>query len=85
MFSLLVLVSRTPSENSTEGREYMLMIFYLVTGGENISSVALEGMLVTHPAILEAAVVAVSDSHWGERPKAYITVKNGQDLTEAKV
>ncbi len=34
-------------------------------------------MLVEHPAILEAGVVAVPDSHWGERPKAYITVKEG--------
>lgn len=33
-------------------------------------------MLVTHPDILEAACVAVADSHWGERPKAFITVKS---------
>lgn len=46
-------------------------------GGENISSVALESMLVEHPDVLEAGVVAVPDSHWGERPKAYITVKDG--------
>lgn len=44
-------------------------------GGENISSVALESMLVEHPDVLEAGVVAVPDSHWGERPKAYLTVK----------
>ena len=49
-------------------------------GGENISSVALESMLVTHPDILEAAVVAVSDSRWGERPKAYITVRSGKSI-----
>lgn len=47
------------------------------TGGENISSVALESMLVEHPDVLEAGVVAVPDSHWGERPKAYLTVKDG--------
>ena len=51
-------------------------------GGENISSVALESMLVEHPAILEAGVVAVPDSHWGERPKAYVTVKGGVQQTE---
>jgi acyl-coenzyme A synthetase/AMP-(fatty) acid ligase len=34
-------------------------------------------MLATHPDILEVGVVAVSDSHWGERPKAFITVKEG--------
>jgi acyl-coenzyme A synthetase/AMP-(fatty) acid ligase len=32
-------------------------------------------MLVMHPDILEAGVVAVPDSHWGERPKAFVTVK----------
>ncbi|KAL2271848.1 hypothetical protein VTJ83DRAFT_1219 [Remersonia thermophila] len=49
----------------------------IISGGENISSVALESMLVEHPDILEAGVVAVPDSHWGERPKAYVTVKQG--------
>ncbi|KAK2013258.1 AMP-binding enzyme [Colletotrichum eremochloae] len=52
----------------------------IISGGENISSVALEGMLVQHPDLLEAAVIAVPDSHWGERPKAYVTVKEGKDL-----
>ncbi|KKZ61781.1 hypothetical protein EMCG_00508 [[Emmonsia] crescens] len=52
----------------------------IISGGENISSVALESMLVTHPDILEAGVVAVPDSHWGERPKAFITVQNGKQL-----
>ncbi|KAK4691519.1 hypothetical protein P7C71_g5500, partial [Lecanoromycetidae sp. Uapishka_2] len=52
----------------------------MTVGGENISSVALESMLATHPDILEAAVVAVADSHWGERPKAFITVQTGKDL-----
>jgi acyl-coenzyme A synthetase/AMP-(fatty) acid ligase len=35
-------------------------------------------MLATHPAILEVGVVAVPDSHWGERPKAFVTVKEGE-------
>ena len=52
----------------------------MCTGGENISSVALESMLVENPDILEAGVVAVADSHWGERPKAFITVKNGKQV-----
>lgn len=50
-------------------------------GGENISSVALESMLVQHPDILEAGVVAVADSHWGERPKAFVTVKEGKNIS----
>ena len=37
-------------------------------------------MLATHPDILEAAVVAVADSHWGERPKAFVTVQAGKIL-----
>ncbi|MCJ1421137.1 hypothetical protein MMC32_007499 [Xylographa parallela] len=52
----------------------------IISGGENISSVALESMLATHPDILEAAVVAIADSHWGERPKAFITVQSGKEL-----
>jgi acyl-CoA synthetase (AMP-forming)/AMP-acid ligase II len=54
-------------------------------GGENISSVALESMLATHPDILEAGVVSVPDSHWGERPKAFVTVKEGKSLEGADV
>lgn len=42
-------------------------------------------MLVTHPDILEAACVAVADSHWGERPKAFITVKQGKQITGEKI
>ncbi|OAA55584.1 AMP-binding domain protein [Niveomyces insectorum RCEF 264] len=49
----------------------------IISGGENISSVALESVLVDHPAVLEAAVVAVPDSHWGERPKAFLTLQPG--------
>ncbi|KAI0883549.1 acetyl-CoA synthetase-like protein [Annulohypoxylon maeteangense] len=52
----------------------------IISGGENISSVALESLLVQHPDVLEAGVVAVPDSHWGERPKAYLTVKEGKTL-----
>lgn len=36
-------------------------------------------MLVTHPDILEAGVAAVADSHWGERPKAFVTLKPGEN------
>jgi len=57
----------------------------IISGGENISSIALESVLVTHSDILEAGIVAVKDSHWGERPKAFITVKEGKELTGEKV
>ncbi|KAF2757874.1 acetyl-CoA synthetase-like protein [Pseudovirgaria hyperparasitica] len=57
----------------------------IISGGENISSVALEAMLATHPDILEAGVVAVKDERWGERPKAFVTVKNQAATTGADV
>ncbi len=40
-------------------------------------------MLVTHPDILEAGVVAIKDEQWGERPKAFVTVQPGKQLTGA--
>ena len=55
----------------------------IISGGENISSVALESMLVQHPDVLEAGVVAIPDKQWDEVPKAYITVKEGKKLTGA--
>ena len=45
-------------------------------GGENISSVALEAMLSTHPSVLEVGVCAITDEKWGECPKAFVTVKD---------
>jgi acyl-CoA synthetase (AMP-forming)/AMP-acid ligase II len=52
-----------------------------ISGGENISSVALESMIITHPDILEAAIVAIKDEKWGERPKAYVTIREGKNLS----
>lgn len=56
-----------------------------MSGGENISSLALESIIVTHPQIFEIGVVAVSDEQWGERPKAFITIKPGSNLTSEEV
>ena len=55
----------------------------IISGGENISSVEVEKVLCDHPAVLEAAVVGVSDPKWGEVPLAYITLRDGLD-TSAK-
>ncbi|EGX96830.1 AMP-binding domain protein [Cordyceps militaris CM01] len=55
----------------------------IISGGENISSVALESMLVQHPDVLECGVVAVPSEQWGEVPKAYVTVKEGKALQGA--
>ena len=41
----------------------------IISGGENISTIEVEQALVRHPDVLEAAVVAIPDEKWGERPK----------------
>jgi fatty-acyl-CoA synthase len=51
------------------------------SGGEWISSVALENALMAHPAVLEASVVGVPDERWGERPLATVVVREGQTVT----
>jgi fatty-acyl-CoA synthase len=50
----------------------------VISGGENISSVEVEHVLVSHPAVLEAAVVASPDERWGEVPVAFVTLRSGQ-------
>jgi acyl-CoA synthetase (AMP-forming)/AMP-acid ligase II len=49
----------------------------IISGGENISSVEVEGVLYQHPAVLEAAVVAASDPVWGEVPRACVVLRPG--------
>ncbi|MFP3978102.1 AMP-binding protein [Marinobacter sp. KMM 10035] len=58
----------------------------IISGGENISTLEVESTLYDHPAVLEAAVVAAPDNHWGEIPCAFITLKSGNDhLTAADI
>jgi fatty-acyl-CoA synthase len=57
----------------------------IISGGENISTIEVEGFLYKHPAVLEAAVVARPDDHWGETPCAFVTLKNGQSATEDEI
>lgn len=59
----------------------------VISGGENISTVEVEGVLYRHPAVLEAAVVAMPHAKWGETPCAFVTLKDGaqasaQEITE---
>jgi fatty-acyl-CoA synthase len=58
----------------------------IISGGENIASVEVEKVLAAHPEVLEAAVVAVPDERWGERPVAFVTTAGGavteRELTE---
>lgn len=49
----------------------------IISGGENISTVEVETVLFSHPAVLEAAVVARPDDHWGQTPCAFVKLKEG--------
>jgi fatty-acyl-CoA synthase len=57
----------------------------IISGGENISSIEVEQTICAHPAVLECAVVAVPHDHWGERPKAIVTLKQGATATETDI
>ncbi|MGP1395621.1 MAG: acyl-CoA synthetase [Inquilinaceae bacterium] len=53
----------------------------IISGGENISTIEVEGVLFRHPAVLEAAVVARPDETWGESPCAFVSLRPGQSAT----
>ena len=57
----------------------------IISGGENISSIEVEQVVAQHPAVMEVAVSALPDEYWGERPKAYVTLKQGQETTEEEI
>jgi fatty-acyl-CoA synthase len=57
----------------------------IISGGENISTIEVEQALVRHPDVLEAAVIAVPDEKWGERPKAFVTLREGSTLSEEEL
>jgi fatty-acyl-CoA synthase len=57
----------------------------IISGGENISTIEVEGMLYRHPAVLEAAVVARPDATWGETPCAFVTLKPGMAATADEI
>jgi len=54
----------------------------IISGGENISSVEVEGVLYKHPDVMAAAVVAKPDEKWGETPCAFVELKEGAEVTE---
>jgi fatty-acyl-CoA synthase len=54
----------------------------IISGGENISSVEVEGILLRHPAIQEVAVVGLPHEKWGEAPHAFLVLKTGSSVTE---
>jgi fatty-acyl-CoA synthase len=57
----------------------------IVSGGENISSLELEKVILAHPAILEACVIPVPDAKWGEVPKALLVRKPGAQIAEQEL
>ncbi|MBL9168860.1 MAG: hypothetical protein JNN07_14065 [Verrucomicrobiales bacterium] len=54
----------------------------IISGGENISSVEVEGLLLRHPAVQEVAVVGVPHEKWGESPHAFVVLRAGAALAE---
>jgi fatty-acyl-CoA synthase len=57
----------------------------IISGGENISSVEVEGVLLRHPSVQEAAIVGLPHEKWGEAPHAYVVLKQGATATEAEL
>ncbi len=57
----------------------------IISGGENISTIEVEQTIAQHHAVMECAVVAIPDEKWGERPKAFVTLKSGQSATEKEI
>ena len=57
----------------------------IISGGENISTIEVEQMVMRHPTVLECAVVSRPDEYWGERPVAYVAPRPGMDVDEAEI
>jgi fatty-acyl-CoA synthase len=54
----------------------------IISGGENISSVEVEGVLLRHPAVQEVAIVGLPHERWGEAPHAFVVLRTGVAATE---
>jgi fatty-acyl-CoA synthase len=57
----------------------------IISGGENISSVEVEGVLLRHPAVQEVAIVGLPDEKWGETPHAFVVLRDGASATEPEL
>src|SRR5699024_12319231 len=56
----------------------------IISGGENISSIEIEGILHSHPAMADAAVIGIADERWGARPVAYVVANADLDLEQLR-
>jgi fatty-acyl-CoA synthase len=57
----------------------------IISGGENVSSIEVERVLMRHPDVVDVAVVAQPDPKWGERPRAFVALEPGSELTETEL
>ncbi|KHE66724.1 AMP-dependent synthetase, partial [Halobacillus sp. BBL2006] len=57
----------------------------IISGGENISSIEVEGALYEHPSVLEAAVVAIPHEKWGEVPHAVVVLREKELVSEEEL
>lgn len=57
----------------------------IISGGENISSTEVEGVLYKNPAVMETAVIAIPDEKWGEVPKAIVVKYPNTNVTEDEI
>ena len=74
---------------TVDSNQYVLIVDrkkdIIVSGGENISSLEVEKVLVAHAAVYEAVVIPVPHEKWGEVPKALVVRKPGTDVTEPEL
>ncbi len=57
----------------------------IITGGENVSSIEVEDVVFSHPAVAEVAVIGIPDDKWGELVTAIVVVAEGEQVTEADI
>jgi fatty-acyl-CoA synthase len=57
----------------------------IISGGENISSIEVEGVLLRHAAVQEVAIVGMADEKWGETPHAFVVLRAGCSATESEL
>ena len=57
----------------------------VISGGENISTLEVEQALLSHAAVVDAAVIGVADERWGERPKGFVVLADGASADEREL